>query len=815
MKHILIVLSVLSCAFCAQATLKSDISDNKRDTLGIKYVDIVHCTHTDYGYTDHPVIAVDLHKRYLDVALDLALESQHNKPGERFTWTAEALDPFYLWWKEASASRRKDMLKMIKNGQIAVNNMPFHIAPFINSNLWDEMFDWIPKELDSAITPQIGMQHDVNGFPRAAAKRLLDKGIRYIWTGINPHWGGSPFKLSTAFWWKMPDNRKLLVWAGYPYWEGYVFFADKEWRMGQHQANETQFSWPRLGDMLNADETSVRKANKRCIKRIEELRKEGYSYDFITISFTNQWRMDNDGPTAELLPFVKKWNELGLKPYLNLTTAANAMERIEKEAGNQIETLSGEWQDWWSFGLVASPRELQAARQAKLFVKAAESPVWGNSKDGVNQEVKEINRMLCRYYEHTFASNETSGNPYSLFNMGQLNEKGTFAYRPLERAKWLLARQLRTAYSLKDGGLYVANTGKTPYTGWVVLEEYGFRGIDYKSVKEVETGQVTPLHNEKGTRFWIENFQPESYKYFHLQKEEAIVEKTVSDLPVLTFDANNWITSAIWKGMNQPLFTEGLADFMTLDIKDSNRWSLGGYIHLDDSVRSTKVKDITSELWASAAGKATITETPHSWLISQPLNHPRVKGMVRTAEIFKEIPRIHINFVFDRISSEDPEIFYLRFPFPKEADQLLATNGGVPFVPYEDHLPNSCKDFFVTDNWVKYGAKDGSRIWSSVSTPLINFGGHHFCSRIKTAPENKDIYAMLYNNVWVVNFLVDCPGKMVFDFDIMFDRNAVKVEQIDRLVETYQLPVPVMLNPSTKENQHIYKRMNDLNPLSD
>ena len=82
-------------------------------------------------------------------------------------------------------------------------------------------------------------------------------------------------------------------------------------------------------------------------------------------------------------------------------------------------------------------------------------------------------------------------------------------------------------------------------------------------------------------------------------------------------------------------------------------------------------RDITSELWASAAGKATITETPHSWLISQPLNHPRVKGMVRTAEIFKEIPRIHINFVFDRISSEDPEIFYLRFPFPKEADQLF------------------------------------------------------------------------------------------------------------------------------------------------
>ena len=69
MKHVLIVLSGVVLRILCAGYLKSDISDNKRDTLGIKYVDIVHCTHTDYGYTDHPVIAVDLHKRYLDVAL--------------------------------------------------------------------------------------------------------------------------------------------------------------------------------------------------------------------------------------------------------------------------------------------------------------------------------------------------------------------------------------------------------------------------------------------------------------------------------------------------------------------------------------------------------------------------------------------------------------------------------------------------------------------------------------------------------------------------------------------------------------------------
>lgn len=782
-----------------------------RDTLGIDYVDIVHCTHTDYGYTDHPMIAIDLHKKYLDVALDLAMESRENLPGDRFTWTAEALDPFWLWWQEASDARRKDMLEMITNKQIAINGIPFHIAPFINREQWKDMFDWIPAELYKEIKPEIGMQHDVNGFPRAAAYGLLDNDIKYIWTGINQHWGGSPFKLPTAFWWKMPDNRKLLVWAGYPYWEGYVFFADHEWRMGQHQANNTQYSWPRKGDILNTDEASVRKANKRCIERIEELRKEGYTYNFITLSFTNQWRMDNDGPIAELAPFVKKWNELGLKPYLNLTTAPEAMKRIEKEAGSTIETLEGEWQDWWSFGVAASPRELQAARRANLFLEAAESPVWGEQSTECRQEIKDINQSLCRYYEHTFGSNLTVSDPYSLFTLGQLNEKATFAYRSLESAKWLLARRVRAANSMKEGGLYISNTGKTPYTGWIELEKQAFRGADYQSVKEMETGTLIPLQQGSTVRFWVIGLPAESQKLYQLQTEKIAETPSSASVPVLTFDDNCWVTSATWEGMKAPLFTAGLADLMVLNIKDHNRWALGDYIHLENATRTKKIEEITEEVWSASAGKASVTETPHSWIVSQPLKHPRVNSMNRTVEIFKNMPRMKVRVTLDRISSENPEIFYLKFPFPKDAGQPLATNGGIPYAPYKDHLPNSCKDFFVTDNWITYGSEDGKRIWSTIDAPIVTFGGHHFCSRIENAPAGiTDLYAMLYNNVWIVNYLLDCPGKMTFEFDLVFDKTSTDIKQINEMVQTYQLPIPTMLNPASVENEHIYKRMNSI-----
>lgn len=131
---------VFMCSCALQNGSERNFAD--RDTLGFHYIDLVHVTHTDYGFTDHPVIAIDLHKRYIDIALDPALHTRREAPENRCVWTVEALDPFYLWWQEASDVR-------------------------------------------SQLDIEAGMQHDVNGFPRAAATNLLDKGVKYLCTGIN------------------------------------------------------------------------------------------------------------------------------------------------------------------------------------------------------------------------------------------------------------------------------------------------------------------------------------------------------------------------------------------------------------------------------------------------------------------------------------------------------------------------------------------------------------------------------------------------------------------------------------------------------
>lgn len=88
------------------------------------------------------------------------------------------------------------------------------------------------------------------------------------------------------------------------------------------------------------------------------------------------------------------------------------------------------------------------------------------------------------------------------------------------------------------------------------------------------------------------------------------------DLPELFFDKNGWVTSARWKGMDEPLFTEGLADFMVVHFNDMDRWSQGDiYMHMDEAQRIEKFNEITRMEWAKPKSKAKVRETPYSWIV--------------------------------------------------------------------------------------------------------------------------------------------------------------------------------------------------------
>lgn len=83
------------------------------------------------------------------------------------------------------------------------------------------------------------MQNDVNGCPRAGAVQFLNRGIAHLLMGINSDSGGPPFRRPSAFWWRMPDGRKLFVWLGDHYGTAYAYFEPKGWQHGQAKGATT------------------------------------------------------------------------------------------------------------------------------------------------------------------------------------------------------------------------------------------------------------------------------------------------------------------------------------------------------------------------------------------------------------------------------------------------------------------------------------------------------------------------------------------------------------------------------------------------
>lgn len=692
---------------------------------GIQHIDIIHHSHTDVGYTDMPSVCRDLQVRFLDAALDTCLRNPH------FRWTAEATLTVGDWWRGAAPARRAQLVKMVEAGQMDVCAMPFNQTPFMNAAQWRQALDWLPADVQRDLKIRIAMQNDVNGMPRAGALLLLDRGIHQLLMGINADMGGPPFRRPSAFWWKMPDGRRMFVWLGDHYGTAYSYFEPKGWQHGQAKGATTTLRPPYSGDMLKTDEESLRAAHAQLTKRLEKLQGEGYGYRRLLLSYTNQWRYDNDPPFPPLAPFIDAWNKMGMQPTLRLATATQAVQDMETELGSSVRTYEGEWTDWWANGDASGPREVAASRLAKRQLDAALSPVWGEPTKRILQRSAEMYKDLCLFDEHTWGANVSVSQPDSLDTHAQFCEKGLLAYKPMGHSEWLLGQRARTHFCRKPAGLYAVNTAPLPYSGWV-----RFPGI-----------QREPQ--------WVDALPARSA----VALGSAPVEKP--DRIELEKDAKGWPVSARWPGMRESLFSAGLGDILSVYIKPEFK-------------RSSSMHPERLARMAATYGPVKEEKTPYTVVYTQPIVHRSFASASRRLELFHDQPRATLSVQFDRLSNLAPEVLYMLTEFPAPGVLPRFCTGGVPFTPFEDQLPGSCRDYFAIDSWAHYGTPGNHWLWVTRDAPLVTVGGPHTWLRIQEKPADPQrLWTMLFDNFWHTNFVANSHGVMEFQFELAWTAEAV------------------------------------------
>ena len=805
----------------------------------IRHVDLVHFSHTDYGFTDHPAVCRELQRRYLDLAIDAVLATRDLPEERKFCWTAETIVAVEDWWQAASAPRREEFLQAVRSGQLEIAALPDNQTPTLNRHQWHTMLHWIPEELWQQVQPQAAVQNDVNGFPRAGAMALLDRGIRHLFTGINEDSGGAPLARPSAFWWKMPDGRKMLVYLNYSYPNGYWFFEKQEWRRGPvPRAADTRYRPPRAGDILRSDEASVRKAHRHLLAKIQRLQAEGFAYPTLVLSITNQWRIDNDPPFPPLAEFVATWNRLALKPTLRLTTVSRAMKRLEAEVGPRLPIYEGEWPAWWANGAASGPREVAASRFGKRLLAAAQSPLWGELSDEARRSLASIDKDLCLFDEHTWGSGDSVAFPYTLDTLGQFNEKAGLAYRAMARAEWLLSQRVRTRLVREPEGLYVANTARAPFSGWIRMTATCLRD-HYLAVEDPRSGRATPLLPEAGRRpftrpadpaqlspentaatfpdrcpgqvakFWVEKLDAGTIRTLRLSTKTA-PDDIAADAPAVQADADGWPVSLVWPGMPKPLFLPGFGDLLSVEVRGfAPRWVVKDIWAIADAQgREQARKEKLQETVATAVGKATTEDTAHTITYTQALRHPRLQWATRVLEVWKTEPRARLTLRFYRISSEAPEALFVAFPLPCEGVLPTVSNGGVPFVPFQDQLPGTCRDYVAIDGWAHYATPGGSWLWVSRDAPLVSFGAMPLLARRQDVPpDTHRLLAMAFNNFWYTNFVADSHGAMEFQFDLAWRSRIATATAAEDLADSLLAEPQVLINPGLAEAPAMLERL--------
>jgi hypothetical protein len=259
--------------------------------------------------------------------------------------------------------------------------------------------------------------------------------------------------------------------------------------------------------------------------------------------------------------------------------------------------------------------------------------------------------------------------------------------------------------------------------------------------------------------------------------------------------------------MPAPLFTEELGEFTSVTVSGfSPRWRTRDIWTAADTKRDELRTQMLKQVAAQAEGPATVEDGPYQQVFTQWLCHPRLAWANRRLEVWKHQPHARLTVRLNRLSSEDPEAFFIGCTLPCDGLLPQTSCGGQPFVPFADQLPGTCRDYFAIDGWVEYCRPEGRWLWVSRDAPLVAFGGPQVLAKRREAPRDVHrVLAMVFNNFWYTNFVGDSHGVMEFQFDLSWSPSDGPAAE--QRAETLLSEPTVLIQPALAEDPRVIHRL--------
>lgn len=740
--------SFLLPSFGAQTQVKGELRFNGRTQRFDQVIEprkkwtlyVVPHVHFDLGYTDFQAKVAGIQSRILDESLDLM--KQHPD----FHFSADgmwSIEQFMATRSESDKARAMDAIKsehlfipaeysnqltgfptaeaLIRSLYPSANFSREHGTPFNYANITD-----------------------VPSYSWSYASILASAGIHDLVAAAND--GRAPVLMyghldeDSPFWWKGPDDKKVLVWYARHYHQvsslfGLPFFVS---------AGE---------DMLPV-----------FLQRYE---RPGYVSDSAIIYGTQVENSDLFPQQAEL---AEQWNSVYAYPHLQYSGFHEALEHIAGQFGNNIPTVTGDGGPYWEDGIASDAFYAAMARRTENRGPSAEKIATISSL--VDPRLTPDKSKLAAMWnnivlmdEHTWTASDARADPATDQVVQQLAVKDSYAIQ----ADWAADHIMRSgmanlANSIASGpsNLVVFNMLNWTRSGLVEADvANGDEIVDRTTRQKVESEIVRPGSHFSRTRFLALDVPAVGYKVYQMRPAEGAKPADAAAQSA----TNTTLENSYYRidldpetGAVKDIYDKQLQHSM---VDDQSPYRFGQYLYVTNKGAAFHVHGATQGR-ILAIERTAFGQVAH--LESSATNTPRIASEIRLFDREKKIEFIED---IDKDAVRDDEAAYFVFPFAMTHPRFRyeIQNGSVD--PSKDMYPGGGVEWFSVQHWVSVEQDGVSATVLPLDAPMVTLGDITRQLFPKEFGARKGwIFSYVMNNVWGTNYRPVQGGHFQFRYVI-------------------------------------------------
>ncbi len=740
---------------------------------------LIHHTHVDIGFTHTQDEVMQKQWRNLESAMDLIDQTDEMPDDAKFRWNPETTWAIETWLEQASPEQKARFVRQVKQGRISLDALFGNMLTGLSrpEELMQSLSYKYNLEDLTGVKINSAMITDVPGWSWGIVTALAENRVKYFSIGPNrthrightlKDWGDKPF------YWTSPSGRHKVL----------CFVHGKG------------YSWFHTPATLTTELKLKNKfTEKRIIPYLKNLEQSGYPYDIIPIRYAIG--RDNGPPDPNISQIVQEWNQKHPRIKVRLSSAAEALARLEQKYGEQIPSYSGDFTPYWSDGAASTARETAIARNAAEKLDQAQTlfALTRGAKTPIDQFHQAWNQVLL-FNEHTWGAYNSITKPGGQFAKSQwewkkqraLNSE-TMADELLDQA--LYADQKPRGITERDA-VYVVNSHSWPISGPVEIE------TDLTGKVRVETPDGRPIPAQilsNGRLLFIAQDIPgfSSAKYTIKQGSAAeapgcsVSENSISNETLkILLDKNDGTIASI-----KNLKTK--AEYVNQNYRDK----FNQYVYIRG-----RIPQIGKTITLNPKPEFTVTERgPVACSIEVTGKVKKSHSLRTTITLYQGLDRVDIVNELDRPSVRMPEGVHFAFPVQAENPSVRYDVAWGSVEVDVDQIKGACKNYFTPLRWVDVsGDKQGIQIVlqdaplfeaGAITTDAVLYGWK------RETKHNGVVYSYVMNNYWETNYKAYQPGITTFRYSLFPHGRYDGTVNAKQSLEVMQPLLTTMTSPRT------------------